>query len=408
MRIHARHYATGRPIELAIAASRIASVTEPSGSPDLTADWVAPSFFDIQVNGCLGISFNSDTLTADDVRSVADVCRRHGVGGFCPTLITASTEALTHGFGTLARLCDNDANLARTIPAFHLEGPYIAGEDGPRSPSQSSHSAAGLGRVPPLAGRFAWPDSHCDSGPRIAGGARLHRKVGHERRRCLDRPHRGDATRNPGCRASRGTAQHASRQWTHAILPRHPNYIWEQLAADELSASVIADGYHLPASVLKSILHVKTPERTILISDAGTLAGLPPGRYECWGQDFEVHPAGKIVMPETDYLAGAAVFLDTCVGNVLNLGLGRHFASGRDGRDSATGMAACLCRKSCRRTRGPKFFRLATGYRSQNPELTADDAEERGEAEKNSCWFSLRSSVPSAVNFLLISRCRSG
>ena len=107
----------------------------------------------------------------------------------------------------------------------------------------------------------------------------------------------------------------------HAILPRHPNYIWEQLAADELWASVIADGHHLPTSVLKSILRVKTPERTILISDVGTLAGLPPGRYECWGQEFEVHPAGKIVMPGTDYLAGSAVFLDSCVSNVLNLGL---------------------------------------------------------------------------------------
>jgi N-acetylglucosamine-6-phosphate deacetylase len=77
----------------------------------------------------------------------------------------------------------------------------------------------------------------------------------------------------------------------------------------------------LPLSVLKSILRVKSPARTVLISDAGTLAGLPPGRYECWGQEFEVHPAGKIVMPGTEYLAGAAVFLDNCVSNVLNLGL---------------------------------------------------------------------------------------
>src|SRR4051812_15861109 len=107
----------------------------------------------------------------------------------------------------------------------------------------------------------------------------------------------------------------------HAVLPRHPNYIWEQLAADDLWASVIADGHHLPASVLKSILRVKTPARTVLISDAGSLAGLPPGRYECWGQEFEVHPAGKIVMPGTGFLAGAAVFQDGCVGHVLNLGL---------------------------------------------------------------------------------------
>ncbi|HEX4590610.1 MAG TPA: N-acetylglucosamine-6-phosphate deacetylase, partial [Gemmataceae bacterium] len=107
----------------------------------------------------------------------------------------------------------------------------------------------------------------------------------------------------------------------NAVLPRHPNYIWEQLASDELWASVIADGHHVPPSVLKAVLRVKSPARTVLISDAGSLAGLPPGRYECWGQEFEVHPTGKIVMPGTGFLAGSAVFLDACVGHVLNLGL---------------------------------------------------------------------------------------
>src|SRR5205085_7285582 len=94
---------------------------------------------------------------------------------------------------------------------------------------------------------------------------------------------------------------------SHAILPRHDNYLWEQMAADGLWASVIADGHHLPPAVLKCVLRVKTPARTVLVSDAGSLAGLPPGRYDCWGQEFEVHPAGKIVLPGTGFLAGAAV-----------------------------------------------------------------------------------------------------
>jgi N-acetylglucosamine-6-phosphate deacetylase len=66
---------------------------------------------------------------------------------------------------------------------------------------------------------------------------------------------------------------------------------------------------------------VKTPARTVLISDASSLAGLPPGRYPIWGGEFEVRPEGKIVVPGTGYLAGAAVFLDACVSHVLRLGL---------------------------------------------------------------------------------------
>src|SRR5205807_8371003 len=65
----------------------------------------------------------------------------------------------------------------------------------------------------------------------------------------------------------------------HALLPRHDNYLWEQLAADELWASIICDGHHLPPPVVRCLLRVKTPTRTILTCDAGSLAGLPPGRY---------------------------------------------------------------------------------------------------------------------------------
>ncbi|MBV9122020.1 MAG: N-acetylglucosamine-6-phosphate deacetylase, partial [Planctomycetes bacterium] len=103
----------------------------------------------------------------------------------------------------------------------------------------------------------------------------------------------------------------------HALLPRHPNYIWDQLAADELWASIICDGHHLPAAVVRCLVRVKTPARTILTCDAGSLAGLPPGRYRDWEQEFEVLASGKIVIPGTEYLAGSGVFTDTCVGNVI-------------------------------------------------------------------------------------------
>jgi N-acetylglucosamine-6-phosphate deacetylase len=104
------------------------------------------------------------------------------------------------------------------------------------------------------------------------------------------------------------------------MLPRHANYIWEQLAADGLWASIIADGHHLPESVLRCILRIKTPARLILTCDAGSLAGLPPGLYHEWDQEFEVVPEGKIVLPGTGYLAGSWAFTDQCLSHVLRLG----------------------------------------------------------------------------------------
>ena len=107
---------------------------------------------------------------------------------------------------------------------------------------------------------------------------------------------------------------------SHAVLPRHENYLWEQLADDGLWASVIADGHHLPPAILRSILRVKTPARVVLTCDASSLAGLPPGRYAMWGQELEILPTGRVVVPGTPFLAGSGVFLDACVRHLLGLG----------------------------------------------------------------------------------------
>ena len=109
MLIRARHFATQEPIQIAIDGGRIESIGPPTSAPaDATAEWVAPSFFDIQVNGCHGISFNAETLTAAEIGRVADVCRAHGTGGFCPTLITGPAAALAHAAVREYALADHD------------------------------------------------------------------------------------------------------------------------------------------------------------------------------------------------------------------------------------------------------------------------------------------------------------
>src|SRR6478736_458983 len=105
MTLHAKHYATGRPIAVTTENGRLVSVTDSTQNP---ARWVAPAFFDPQINGCLGISFNSPELTADQVRTVANTCRAHGIGAFLPTLITNSFNAIQHGFSTLEQARASD------------------------------------------------------------------------------------------------------------------------------------------------------------------------------------------------------------------------------------------------------------------------------------------------------------
>jgi N-acetylglucosamine-6-phosphate deacetylase len=291
------------------------------GRADVEAGWIAPALFDLQINGCDGISFNSPRLTHEDIRRVVYVCRCHGIGGLCPTLVTNSAEALLHGFATLRRACETDADLARAIPALHLEGPYISPEDGPRGAHPLRHvrppdwdefrrfqdAAGGRIRLVTLApehdGALPFIEKLVASGVVVA--------LGHT------------AASGACIRAAIAAGARLSTHLgngSHALLPRHDNYLWEQLAADELWASVISDGHHLPPAVLHCLLRVKTPARTILTCDASSLAGLPPGRYREWDQEFEVLPSGRIVVPGTTFLAGSGVFTDTCLGHLLSLG----------------------------------------------------------------------------------------
>jgi N-acetylglucosamine-6-phosphate deacetylase len=223
---------------------------------------------------------------------------------------------MLQGLAALARVCAEDRRLERAFPAIHVEGPYIATEDGPRGAHPREHvrdpdweefqafqlAAGGRIRIltlaPERAGALPFIERAVDAGVVVSLG---HTGATPEQIR--------DAVR-----AGATMSTHLGNG-AHAQLPRHPNYIWEQLAADELWAGVIADGHHLPPAVVKCMARVKGPDRLLLVSDAVALGGQPPGLYN--GGRHEVLPSGKVVLAGTPYLAGAGHLLDTCVANAL-------------------------------------------------------------------------------------------
>jgi N-acetylglucosamine-6-phosphate deacetylase len=317
MDIQACHGLTGQSLKVTVQDGRIAAVD--SATKDVSDTFIAPSFCDIQINGALGVAFTSKTLTTDGIRTVADECRRHGIGHFLPTVITSDFETIRASFAALSRAIDTDPALARAIPGFHLEGPYLSGDDGPRGAHPKEHArdpewdefqrwqdAAG-GRIrmvtlaPERTGAITFIERLVSKGIVVAIG---HTAAdGDTIRKAIEAGARISTHLGNGCAG---------------MLPRHDNPVWHQLASDDLLASVIADGHHLPPAVLKSILRGKTFDRLILTCDASPLAGLPPGRYAEWGSEFDVLPGGKIVVPGTPYLAGSGVFTDHCASHLLN------------------------------------------------------------------------------------------
>jgi N-acetylglucosamine-6-phosphate deacetylase len=315
MLIRARHYATGEPVEVEYTNGAVVRVSSATGPVD---GWVAPALFDLQINGCHGISFNSPKLNVEQVRTVVDECRKHGIGGLLPTLVTNSATALTHGFETVRKAIETDPIVAATVPGFHLEGPYISPDDGPRGAHPREHvrdpdadefrrwqDAAGgqirlLTLAPERPGAMRFIEELTKSGVVVA--------IGHTAATPIQIRDAVAAGAKLSTHLGNGS---------HAVLPRHDNYVWEQLAADGLWTSIIPDGFHLPDSLIRVILTVKSLARTIITCDASSLAGLPPGRYREWDTEFEVQPTGKVVVPGTPFLAGSGVFTDTCIPVVM-------------------------------------------------------------------------------------------
>jgi N-acetylglucosamine-6-phosphate deacetylase len=106
----------------------------------------------------------------------------------------------------------------------------------------------------------------------------------------------------------------------HAVLPRHPNHFWTQLADDRLTAGFIADGHHLPADTLTAMVRAKGLERSLLVSDSVALAGFEPGDYETpVGGTVHLSADGRLSYAGTPYLAGAARSLADGVASAVGL-----------------------------------------------------------------------------------------
>jgi N-acetylglucosamine-6-phosphate deacetylase len=105
----------------------------------------------------------------------------------------------------------------------------------------------------------------------------------------------------------------------HAVLARHPNYIWEQLAEDRLAASFIVDGIHLGDAFLRVALRAKGIERSVLVTDAVMPALCAPGVYKLGEIQVELKDDQRVVLRGGTRLAGSSLRMDRAIDNVMRI-----------------------------------------------------------------------------------------
>jgi N-acetylglucosamine-6-phosphate deacetylase len=279
--------------------------------------FISPGWIDLQVNGFAGVDYNSAASTEDQIAHSIRAMFGCGVTRMFPTVITGSPE-------DMAAALRNLANAKQSIPegpameAFHLEGPYISPDDGPRG----AHPARWV-RPPDLSEfqRFQeaasenirlvtlspeWPQAPRFIEKIVENG--VVASIGHTR---------ASAAQIADAVSAGATLSTHLGNGADAVLPRHPNYLWEQLAEDRLAASFIVDGFHLPPSFLNVALRAKGLDRSLLVTDAVMPAGCPPGCYRLGEVDVELHGDGSVRLAGGTRLAGSALRMDQAIANVM-------------------------------------------------------------------------------------------
>ena len=315
--IAAIHYDTGKPVAIAISKGKIMNITAAETGLVGPKLYVAPGLIDIQINGYMGVDFSGPDLTVAGVKKATRALWKAGVTSYFPTIITSDIELIKKNYAILAK-AKEDMEIGASIPGFHLEGPYISPIKGFRGAhlekyiknpnweefQQIQHAANNdiklITLAPELDGAIPFIEKCVANGVIVS--------LGHHNGTAEDVLEAVEAGAKMATHLGNGCANE---------INRHHNPIWPQLSNDAISASIIADGFHLTKEEVRSFFKAKGVARTILVSDALDLAGLPPGEYTRGERTLLLTP-NVVKLPKEDVLAGAASPISKCVGVVMD------------------------------------------------------------------------------------------
>lgn len=367
------HAITNQPIEVRFDKA-LTLVDELISRPKGDVPFLSPGFIDLQVNGFAGADYCDPACPLEDIERSLQVQFSCGVTRILPTIITGGPNELV---GALRNLADAKEQLphGHAMEGFHVEGPHISAEDGPRGAHPArwvrkpdldefhrwQEAARGYVRLVTLSPE--WPEAPSYIEALVRQGIVV--SIGHTKAT-------GEQIED-AVRAGATKSTHLGNG-AHMVLQRHPNYIWDQMANDALAAGFIVDGFHLSATFLKCAIRAKGLDRSILVTDAVCPAGCAPGFYRLGEVDVELLPEGKVVMRGGTRLAGAALRMDTAIGNTVRMA------------DVTLGQAITMA------TRNPaRVGRIANRQRGLQPGEKADLVEfffDGGRMEVQRTWLS--------------------
>jgi N-acetylglucosamine-6-phosphate deacetylase len=319
--LHGRNYRTGEPVLLHHEAGLITRI-EPGPAGPRPLPWLAPSLFDLQVNGFAGVDFQRDDVADTDLESAALALAGAGCGRFLLTLITDTWPILLRRLARLREARLRSALLRQCIAGWHIEGPFLSDQPG-------YHGAHSPG---------------CMLNPTPGHLAELRETAGTERLLLTLAPERSgaiDAIRSAvslGIRVSLGHTNAPTEVlekafaagaagFTHLgnacpqALDRHDNILFRVIDAlacsqDQIPAgidpsrclvTIIPDGIHVSPPLFRLLHHLPWRCHLGYVSDAMAAASAPRGITTLGSIRLEVGSDGIVRQPGHSNFAGSAL-----------------------------------------------------------------------------------------------------
>lgn len=303
---------------LVFDAGRIVGLVAPAevaaGLPkfDVGGRLITPGLIDIHIHGALGYTFNDPTPEA-----FGAILQENARCGITSLLATTATDAIENLLASLelAHQWMATPHPGAQILGVHVEGPYFSmAQRGAQDPAHIRNPNDGS-----LEQLLEYRDIMriLTFAPELPGAIDLTKRLvelgivaaaGHSSAREEDVKPAIDA----GLR-------HMIHMWSGQSTTiregpwRKPGLLEVALTDERVTGEIIADGKHLPPTLMKLAYKCLGPDRLCAISDATSGAGLPEGaRFRLGGMEYEVCDGVGMLFDRTAF-AGSTTLLNRMI-----------------------------------------------------------------------------------------------
>src|SRR5690554_2945505 len=288
---------------------------------DAKGNYVSAGFIDIHTHGGGGHDFMDGTVEA--FLGAAETHAKHGTTALLPTTLTSTTEELIKMFATYKEAVKQNKKGAKFI-GLHLEGPYFAynqrGAQDPkylRNPEPEEYN-----RILEASDDIVrW-----SLAPELPGALEFGKVL--REKSILTAVAHSDAIYEEVLDAFDAGFTLATHLYsgmstiTRRNAYRYAGVVEASYLIDDMDVEIIADGVHLPKSLLQFVYKFKGPDKTALCTDSMRGAGMPDGESILGslekGQKVIIED-GVAKLPDRTAFAGSVATTDRLVRTMVQL-----------------------------------------------------------------------------------------